>query len=80
MESGMHTLEKELELGQYNERRSLERDSALDILTSDLLKNEQYSSTGDCKGADEIDRNYSPFHIVNDNGVTDTDYLGNWTI
>ena len=77
IESSMHTLEKELELEQYNERQSLERDSALDILTSDLLKDEQYSSAGDCKDADEIDRNDSPFHIVNDSGVSDRKHLVN---
>ena len=72
----MYTLEKELELEEDNERQSLESDAALDILTSDVLRNEQYSSAGDCKSANEIDRNDSPFHIVNDSGVSDTVYLG----
>ena len=73
----MHTLEMELEFEQYNERQSLERDSVLDILTSNLLKDEQCLSAGDCKGADEIDRNDSIFQIVNDSGMSDTEYLGN---
>ena len=70
MESSMYTLEKEFELQHYNERQSLERDSALDILTSDLLKDELYLSG-------RIDRNVLPFQIVNDSGISDTEYLGN---